>query len=763
MRMLGRAATGIASICIFLFLAAGGGYGDVADGAARKEERRPAVTFYVATDGNDAGSGNRPDAKGDGLDGPLATLEAARQRIRELKAKGPLPAGGAEVVLRGGTYYLSKTFRLGPEDSGTAEAPVTYRAAEGEKVCLVGGRPVTGFVPHKGAILKANLAAQGLRGADFNQMYFDGKRQHMARWPNFDPQNPTTGGWALVDGEPIKTRYFEDLPGEDRRTLTYKEIDAREWSRPEEGEVFVFPRYNWWNNIVKIAAIDRSSRTIKLAADASYIIRPEDRYFFQNFFEELDAPGEWYLDRKSDTLYFWPPSPLADGHVHVPVLDRLVDILPRTSHVTVRGFTLECCKRHAVVLRDTVECLIAGNTIRNAGDYHGSAVVIQGGVRNGVVGNDIYDIGRDGITIDGGDRKTLTAAGNTADNNAVHHVGMCYKQGVGVFLRGVGNRASHNLIRHCPRMGLWFFGNNLVMEYNHIHHVVLETEDVGAINTGGRDWISSRGSVVRYNYVHDIVGLGKRDGRWVSPHPRDFVNGIYLDDNSGGVDVIGNIVTSGARAPMYLHNARDCRIENNIFVGGPNQQVEYAGWTKTHPFLIRFLPEMIKGYDSVAGQPAWSKMPNMDVRPDQAILPDGTMMSGNELQRNIFYCRGKTAFPIKFRNVSLSHNKSDYNLAYTFGRELQIEVKPSPKGAPDAKASNMTRGNPAADWPKWWCDLGQDQHSTVGDPQFVDPDKADYRLKPTSPALKLGFKPIPVEKIGPYPSPLRASWPIAEH
>jgi hypothetical protein len=61
-----------------------------------------------------------------------------------------------------------------------------------------------------------------------------------------------------------------------------------------------------------------------------------------------------------------------------------------------------------------------------------------------------------------------------------------------------------------------------------------------------------------------------------------------------------------------------------------------------------------------------------------------------------------------------------------------------------------------------WKSLGFDKNSVVANPQFRNAAKDDYRLLPTSPAFKLGFKPIPVEKIGPYKSELRASWPIVE-
>ena len=121
-----------------------------------------------------------------------------------------------------------------------------------------------------------------------------------------------------------------------------------------------------------------------------------------------------------------------------------------------------------------------------------------------------------------------------------------------------------------------FSGNNLVIEYNHIRHMNLETEDTGAVYTGGRDWISSRGTVIRYNYFHDILGFGRKDGKWVSPY---FAWGVYLDDNTGGVDVIGNIVARCSRAGLHLHNGRDNLIENNIFIDNGLYQVEYSGWT----------------------------------------------------------------------------------------------------------------------------------------------------------------------------------------
>ncbi len=152
------------------------------------------------------------------------------------------------VFVRGGTYSLPQTLKLEAQDSGTPASPVTYQAYEDETPVVIGGKPISGFEPYRGKILKADVATQGLQGVEFRQLFCNGRRMHLARYPNFDPQNPYGGGWAYADGKPVPM--YADVPGEDKRTLHYKSSDARNWARPEEGEVFVFPRYNWWNNIV---------------------------------------------------------------------------------------------------------------------------------------------------------------------------------------------------------------------------------------------------------------------------------------------------------------------------------------------------------------------------------------------------------------------------------------------------------------------------------------------------------------------------------
>jgi parallel beta-helix repeat protein len=873
-----------------------------------------ATDYYVGPGGSDAWSGRLPEPNAERTDGPFATLPKARDAVRaDLKAGGK----GMTVHVRAGLYELKETLKLDQRDAGTVEAPVVWRGYRDERPTVIAGTAIRDFKPYKGEILQADVGAQGFKGVPFTQLFFSGQRQVLARYPNFDPANPYGGGWAYADGKHVEM--YQDIPGETKRDFQVKPQDLRTWARPEEVEAFVFARYNWWNDIVSVASVDREARHVTLRRDCSYPVRPGDRYYFRNALEELDAPGEWYLDKQTWTLYFWPPAPLESGTVTAPKFRTILELGAGAAHITVRGMTFECAEGNGIVVSNASHCLIAGNTIRNLGDYRGNGVSVSGGQENGVVGNDIYEVGSSGVTLSGGDRRKLVPAGHYADNNYIHHIGVFYKQGVGVSLTGVGHRAAHNLIHDGPRMGVMFSGNNLVIEYNEIRHMNLETEDTGAVYTGGRDWISSRGTVVRYNYLHDMLGYGQVKGVWTSPH---FAWGVYLDDNTGGVDVVGNIVARCSRAGIHLHNGRDNLIENNVFVDNALYQVEYSGWTDTHRYWKNFQPGMIKTYEDFIREPVWQAMRNMGTHPKDAVLPDGTIMSGNVFRRNIVSHpatragKPSDAKLYRFGKVNYDHNEWSSNLLWHDGLPLRTGVSAAgkdvgpnlvanpgfedgldgalpkrwgwqvrPVGAkaelvaenggsvlridaapasvngsqrlwlnfvskpvagvqlgktyrlrarlradqPDTKAGLMlqsyvdkayfwsggslpskvgtewkeyvttfrvpapgekghhaqmkdfivridlsqptgslfvddvclTEVEPVSEW-QAWTDLGKDKGSLVADPLFMDAAKDDYRLRPESPAFKLGFQPIPVEKIGPHADPLRASWPIVE-
>ncbi len=616
--------------------------------------------FYIAPEGSDAWTGRLPEANPAGTDGPFATLSRARDAVRTLPA-GERQAGPVTVWVRGGRYDLAETLRLEAEDSGTSQAPVVFRAYGKETPLLSGGRTITDWQPYHGSILKADVGAQGFAGVYFRQLLCNGQRMDLARYPDKDHEHPVTGGWAYADGEPLPM--YADIPGEVQNLLHYKVADDRQWARPEEAEVFVFPRYNWWNDIVRVASVDREQRLITLTGNCSYPIRPGDRYFVQNAFEELDAPGEWYLDREDWTLYFWPPEEVdpATMEVSAPILSTIVELGEGASNITFRGFTFECSEGSAIVLNGASDCLVAACTIRSVGGFGGSGVVISGGKRNGVVGCDLHDTGRDAISLNGGDRDNLEPAGHYADNNYIHHTGVYYKQGVGVAVSGVGNRVSHNLIHDCPRFGIVWGGNDHVFEYNELRHLNLETADCGAIYCWQVDW-SKRGSKIRYNYIHDIIGFGWEDGKWASPH---FNWGIYLDDGTCGTEVYGNLVVRTILGGAHVHGGRDNVIENNIFVDGRDSQMQYSGYVKGgHP-----VPMLTEAWEKFSGTPAYEKYPGYAELTQS--LEDAWQMAGNKFLRNIVSYSEPGARLYAHYNLPFEKTESDYNLIWP-GEQLVL-------------------------------------------------------------------------------------------
>ncbi len=659
------------------------------------------LELYVARNGSDAWSGRLREPNVQKTDGPLATLEAARDAVRKLRESRGVPTEGVTITVRGGVYAREQIFQLSAVDSGTKEAPICYRAAPGEVVRLLGGKVVPQFQPvtdeavlqrldpaARSKVVQADLRALGVvdfgsAGGGGLELFFNNEPMRLARWPN-------DGFVRMVDvlgATPVDVR---GTKGCVEGIFTFEGDRPGRWAGEKDAWLHGYWFWDWSDQRQKVKAVDLTAKRIELAPPFhNYGYRKGQWYYAYNLLSEIDQPGEWYLDRELGVLYFWPPE--GEGEAVVSVLSGLVR-MDNVSHVELRGFVLEAARETALTLSGGTGNRIVGCTIRNIG---GSALTVSGGSAHAVVGCDIFNCGAGGVSLSGGDRHTLEPAGHSADNNHIHHYGRWRPMySAGLSLNGVGQRATHNLIDNAPHQAISFGGNDHLIEFNEIHSVCFESNDAGAIYSG-RDW-TMRGTRIRHNYLHDITGF---EGRGCV--------GVYLDDMFCGVEIFGNVFYRVTRA-AFIGGGRDCRIENNIFVEcqpAVHVDARALGWAKYHA------DEWVKeGREKGTLSGIAYRNPPYSVRYPNliGILDDDPWApKGNVIARNI--CVG--------------------------GRWDEIESKARPL-------------------------ITFQDNLLNADPRFVNAAALDFRLRDDSPAYALGFKPLPLEKVGLYQDEARASWPV---
>jgi hypothetical protein len=507
-----------------------------------------AAEFFVSPLGDDAQPGTK--------DRPFKTLEAARDAARKADH-----SQGIVIWLKAGVYERQQPFQLTAEDSGQPGKPVTYRACPGEEVRIVGGRGIADWRPVSDeAVLKrlapeardkvrrADLKAMGI--TDYGQvkaggleLFFDDKPMTLARWPNEGFVNIV----GLIEPDTVNVR---GTKGSTTGKFMYEGDRPNRWLQENDAWVHGYWFWDWSDERQKVESIDAEKRVISVAPPYhNYGYRVGQWFYGLNILAELDAPGEWYLDRESGVLYFWPPSPIEPGRVVVSMSNGLAT-LRDVEHVAFDGLIFEAARGTAVVMSDCRNATVAHCVLRNLGNI---AVQISGGRNDSVVGCEIYGTGAGGISLQGGDRASLTSVGHFAQNNHIHHYGRWNRMYTpAVSIDGVGIRIAHNLIHDAPHMAISFGGNDHLIEFNEIHNVCLESNDAGAIYAG-RDW-TMRGTVIRHNYLHEITGF-RGEG----------CVGVYLDDMYCGTQIYGNVFYRVTRA-AFIGGGRDCTVENNIFV-----------------------------------------------------------------------------------------------------------------------------------------------------------------------------------------------------
>ena len=557
------------------------------------------------------------------------------------------------------------------------------------------------------------------------------------------------------------------------------------WTKPEQGEVFIIPGKSWFSDIIPINEVDFEERTIRLARvvgpscntlGAATHILSGNRFYVENMLEDLDQPGEWCLDTDTGTLYFWPPEgDIEAAQVSVPTTGRLIQMIGTQrdplSHVTIRGFTLTQTLAEfptpqsyyktpnagqAVDMENTEDCAVADNFFDTVG---GDAIRLQNdNARNRIMGNEIAQAGAYGIFLGSiqrgfcphdpvsGDipsppewhrnpeahQATVAAwprsTHHLITNNHIHHVGHFEKHAQGIAFFGVSAVdvvVSHNLIHHTPRFGIGLMSGfgRVIIEYNDLHDLSLETCDTGGIcsnrwYTYDKDAELCQGPIIRFNRVRDVWGCGayehkmepgggaKAGGRIWVPY---YSWAIYFDNAPMDVLVYGNICARNTLGGIMIsHYCKNVTVENNIFLDSDQSQA----------------------YLLLAGE-----------------------MSEVRFRRNIFSYTNPDA---DFLRLSLGPDADlpavitefDENLYCTPpSKELAFNGLPGEAVARTGMAVQEDSGETLATW----RNMGFDRHSLFADPRFVDPANDNYTLQPDSPAFELGFQPIDADSIGLLP------------
>ncbi len=338
---------------------------------------------------------------------------------------------------------------------------MVWRAYGGESVVLLGGRRIGGFQPVAGEarerldaaarehVLQADLRQLGiddfgsLRSRGFGrptvaahcELFFNGQPMTVARWPNEGEWTQIAGfpdANAQDDGHGTKFGKLED-------GFFYNGDRPQRWQDTSDLWVHGFWSWDWANSYEHVASLDLGQRLIKTAPPfGQYGFRTGQRFYFLNVLEELDQPGEWFLDRKSGTLYFWPPQEVEGDVALISLLDQPLLRLSDVSHTTIQGLTLEATRGNAVEIRGGSGNRLAGCQLRNIGNW---GVRIDGGTDHGVLSCDITDTGDGGVSLAGGDRQTLTPGGHFVENCHFARQGRwskCYVPAV--LISGVGLR-----------------------------------------------------------------------------------------------------------------------------------------------------------------------------------------------------------------------------------------------------------------------------------------------------------------------------------
>ncbi len=544
------------------------------------------ISYYVSTEGSDDNDGS--------LEKPFKTIEKARDAIRELG--GNLPNGGAVVNIMGGTYPVSNTIKFTKEDSGTEGRPIVYQAYNNEKVTFIGGKTLDsskiqkvtdeevldGLVEEdaKDHLYMLDLGEQVVQMDSLQpygnyhkrekpeqkvkRIYMNNQLLTEARWPNDDQSQNLLVATPVIEHDDVKAGNYNASKSPIMYEYPDPENRSAKWNI-KEGDAIVggAVAFYWAQTFLRIKSIDAEHKIVTSLDDSYYEsvsggkkADTECKIFFSNIFAEIDKPGESYVDREKNILYFYPMGPVEDAEMVVSTLKKNIISLNGVSHVTFKGIDFKNTVETAIKLYGCDHVTIKDTEIANTTQ---SGVEMTNCTNTIIEESNFYNIGLNAIYIVGNDavekasteeeaqktvpenRANLTPSGNEIRYNNFHNINIFpdYKNHAIYMEYVVGEWIHHNEFNDIDINTIKIEnGNDVLIEYNKMLNLGELNSDYGAIYWGRE--IDTLGITIRYNYFENIG----------SKLVANYLKGqqsvsIFTDDGSTGGNIYGNVFLNG--------------------------------------------------------------------------------------------------------------------------------------------------------------------------------------------------------------------------
>lgn len=618
----------------------------VDDLSLKKED----LKIYVSPEGSDENEGSE--------EFPLLTLEGAKEKLRLLRETDiRIPA---EVIFKGGTYRLETGVDFDAQDSGSENGNVTYKAEDGEKVYFKGsmeldvskgmhitdeeikGRMYSDVVdnvlqfdlndlgfPYQLDVMKNIKYAYSLGGEnqyqEYVNLYLDGKAQTIAQWPNGENN---FASWAEVVEE-------GDVQGGTKPgAFRYVEENPSRWVNADNAWIGGFHANEYLYERTTLGSVDSENKIINLAWPASSGVKSTGsrRWKAFNLLEELDVPGEWFIDVNTMILYYYPPRDLEGETLEIAYLNEHMLELENVSYITFEGIEFSQGRRLAFKMTEVSDitidncnfinmessAIVATSTKKAETDKHWwQRQNIDAMYNCNITNCKFYNIGACAVSLDGGNVDTLKKGENKVENCVFSRIALNEKYDATIYVKGCGNSVVNNNISAANDQAIYYFGNDHVIKNNEIYDVVKIFDDAGVIYTG-RNY-NHRGTEIAYNFIHDVEP--------VEVYTRGYNPSVYLDDSASGQNVHHNIFVN-QRFPVAMCGQMNF-FKYNTIVNSSKYGWAFYDDTQTEEREDAFAESAANIYDKDL---YFERYPNMDIGYTEEW---GHLNAFNEIENNI--------------------------------------------------------------------------------------------------------------------------------